>query len=239
MLTRCRIRTSEPPRQGFSLIETAIVLAVFGTIVAGVFNLIAPTLLQGKVNQASDDLSTIVGNVRALYSGNWTPTTPAVTDCPATFSSTYLAPGATWTTAQFKSSGIFPSGILNTTGGKTYANNIVGGASKTQTAMADLCYMRLPNSSFTAFAVRYSKLSVKACLALAMKTSSLAFGTNLYQIVITNASSVATTFVTQIGNTGTGVNPTTGVIILPNALTACTGGTDGGAIVDWYYKLNN
>ena len=50
---------------GFTLTEIAIVLAIFGLIIAGVFTLMLPVLTSAKINKAINELGEIVNNVAA------------------------------------------------------------------------------------------------------------------------------------------------------------------------------
>lgn len=226
MLIRHRTPLSQSHRRGFSMIETTIVIGIIGIILAAVFQSLTSTQTEGRISQAIDQLGIISNNVRSYYSGRAVPS--GLVACPSTFSSANLMPGSTWLAAEYKSYGIFPTDMLFISGTNAHVNNPWNIGSATSTVMVDLC-----GSNPVQFAVRYMNLSAQACENLVVQGSALASGMRLYQIVVT-PSVGATTFITQIGSTNTGVNPASGAVYPVNAATACF----GGAKVDWYYKLN-
>jgi prepilin-type N-terminal cleavage/methylation domain-containing protein len=63
------LKRSSKTRAGFSLTEVAIVMGVMAIILAGVWGLVSRGWESQKQQQASDQIRTVVGNVRSYYAG--------------------------------------------------------------------------------------------------------------------------------------------------------------------------
>jgi hypothetical protein len=169
-------RPSESRRRGLSLVETSIVLAVGALIIGAIFATLAPSRNQSTVNQASDELNTVVANVRDLYNGQGVPTVGSCANFPAT------------ATAVAATTGIFPREMIS----GAITNNVWNTASGTSTALVYLC-----GSNPVRLVVRYSGIPKKACIAALIRTSSQGAGMGLLQI---NVGGTAMTLDRASGN---------------------------------------
>jgi len=205
-------------RRGFTATELSVVLGVIGLIVAGIFVTASVARSQLRLNEAMDELSIIVNNTRSYYSGKAVPSNPV---CFGASSATVMPANAGWTLAQYRQYGIFPTEMTFTSNGKTLDRSAVAALSyPTTSASVDVC-----GSNPVQLDVRYAGLATQDCVNLVVRTSALAFQTNLYQITV-----AAQNFPISNG----GISPTNATLI-----NACTPGVGGGTItVTWYYKLN-
>jgi|GEM_PF-3494612 type II secretory pathway pseudopilin PulG len=224
MPIRRRIPVSQRYCRGFSLVESAIVFLIVGLIVGAIFSLTAPVEDQVRVNHAVDELGVISNNVRSYYSGQVLPSAASVsplTPCPATAASLTPAAGPN----------IFPTEMV----AGAVVNNPWNTASAASTAQVYLCEFTTAAPNYVAFVIHFTGLSAEDCGNLVVRSSLVAAGMNLTQIVVTPSVGAATIFNTQFGATTNVTGVTSGAVLPTNAAAACSG---GAASVDWYYKLS-
>lgn len=217
------LRRSSRGRQGFTLVETVIVMTILLGVISAIFAAASMVRYRMQVNEASDQLALIVGNIRALYSGQ-------NVSYDALNSKRALNAAATPTdfnyyTPIFKTQGVFPRDMLiNGVGGFAYNpwNSTAAGGS-VQAALAGTA------STGVQLVVRYT-LPSDPCVDMAVRNSVSDMSTGLVRIRI---------------NAGTG-GPTwddTGIFKLPvspvDVTTTGACGASGDRTIDWYYRLGS
>lgn len=199
--------------------EVAIVLAIFGVVLASIFALVGPVRARVRVDRASNELHEIVSNVKGYYLGRMFPSGLAA--CPTTFSSANRMPAASgWTAKQYADFGIFPRGMVRTIGASTHVGNALATSGSTTTVAVDLC-----GASPVTFAVRYSNVEKTDCINIILKTSSNLLETGLQYIKVNNGPALSL-----------GVDGSVSISEV-SAVAACGALSATGVPIDWYFRL--
>jgi type II secretory pathway pseudopilin PulG len=212
---------------GYSLLEIAIVMGVVGAIVGALFAAAGMTQHKVYINQASDELNLIGGNMHNLYAGRNTSYaalgSPPATAGAANFSSltpTYiqqgifpvemLSPGPATDTAPC--AGTIANNPLSTTAGSCGG----AGTGSAQVALAGTA------SSGVQFVVRYTNIDADSCADLLVRNSLPGHETGLTQIIVSS-----------------GITYTNSAGQLPVTSIAASAACPRGATysIDWYYNL--
>lgn len=106
-------------KRAFSLIEAAIVLAIVGLVIGGLWAAAASVQRERRLNKIAEQVPLIIENLRRLYAGHDLASTPVIVHAgsnPAIWNKiapTDLAPELVTSTAEIYDSGIFFSVLLN------------------------------------------------------------------------------------------------------------------------------
>jgi prepilin-type N-terminal cleavage/methylation domain-containing protein len=223
-------RLSEKRKRGFTLLETAIVMAIIGAIIGLLFSVAYLTQSKVNINQAADELNQISQNVRGLYAGR-------NTSYAALGPLNLIATAADFVkfTPTFVQQNVFPYEMLvpSATLGVTpclgtvannpwnYVPGACGGAALGSVQLA------LAGSAATPvqFVVRYTGINDAVCADLVAHNSLPGRATGLTQIQINGAvGGIAYSTLTPMP------------ISSPVATALCTAGNTN--VIDWYYNLN-
>jgi prepilin-type N-terminal cleavage/methylation domain-containing protein len=227
-MKKCGSLKSTKTKRGFTLLEIAIVTGIVGAILAALFAAATTVEYRVSLNQASDDINLIAGNVRSYYAGQNT-----------SFSA--LAPPAAVTTTsfctytiRFLADNIFPSDMVTKTGAVSLSNHPWSQTTTTCGASAigsvNVSLVGTANNPVQ-FVIRFVNVPAEACTDLITRNSLPGRDTGLTQIQVQpSGAAAAPAPITQLP-----ISPTA-------AATACAGsGVAAGTLytIDWYYNVGS
>ncbi len=159
-------------RQGFTLLEVAIVLGIMGIVLAAIFTAATSARYRVAVNQGADEVGVIVDSMRSLYASRNTSALPA-----QAFSAAFEQ-----TLVQER---VFPPEMV----AGVVANNPWDAT--TANGSAQISIVAAGATTPTQFILRYVNLPADVCADLLMRTSMPDLGLN--QIQITGGGTVTYT----------------------------------------------
>jgi len=204
----------EHRRQGYTLIEIAIVLGVMGSIVAGLFIVAEIAQYRVMTNRASDELNLIADNMRNFYVAQNVSVAALGVNCTINYSAAAV------------SQGLFPKEMVS--GG--FANNPWNDGVATNTAQVGLTsnIVACPTvQGPVQIVVEYTNIPAEACTDLVTRNSLSGRETGLQEIQV-NAAVVGIA-----GNTGATPLPVDPI----TSKAHCTSATAN--TIDWFYNLHN
>ncbi len=157
-------------RAGFSLVELAIVIGVFVTMLAGIWAIVRNVQESARVDQAAHQITSVVNGVRALYQGK-----AQISGAWDTLTNDLIARGAI--PADMKRPG--------TSSPNLRADHPWGAAGGN-----DGGFRVAPAADNTSFYIYLYDLSERSCIAMAAKVASLTGATGLMGVAV-NGNSLA------------------------------------------------
>lgn len=209
--------------RGFSMIEIAIVLAVIGAVLAGLWAAAATVYEYSRREQAREAITTTVANVRGFFSGQ--------------IGVSALAYAAL--TNQLLSENVIPSSLKRPSGcsGNLCADNPWGanaGGSLDTNGTYRVCNWDINNStdcSYTSgttsafFGIEMTGLQQKTCIGMVQNMSSATMPTGLVEINVNG---------TNLLKSGYAIQPVADNV----TITQCKTATDGNGKVTFVYRIS-
>jgi type II secretory pathway pseudopilin PulG len=232
-----RVPARSQRRAAFTLTEIAIVIGIFGLILAGIWAASATVSSGNQSNRASDQLNIISSNLITFYAGQNASfaalngahalnPVPLAVPSAAGADFCYYTPTMTPSTTAVFPKEMMKAGLSNNVW--STATSCGGTVGSAQVSLA-----KSAGGAPALIAVRYTSVPVQRCLQLVMKNSMPGPDTRLQEIAVTGASGT-TKYIP--GTTTCSVGSACPLPPTPtNVNTGC--GTTGTVTIDWYFQL--
>lgn len=230
MLNSITYRRS-PKRRGFSLLEVAIVVAIAGFVVSGLWFVASKVQRNVAINTATDQLYQIVENIRAIYISR-----PGI----AVDGTALAGCGAANFHSRLSCQGAFPADMIQGgPGGFAFHGWDLATAGGSVLINPILIDFSAPAASLSSsFGVQFLNLPVDVCTVMASQNSVPDQAQNLKAVLFRDNLGAITNSFSSTDWAAVNGSPT--LPVLPNlAAAACQNAAGGGATatVEWVFML--